>query len=93
MNGTAVSGNRNGFGILAILIAMTAISIQDALIKGISRDYPLHEIVLIRSVGALPFMLLGCEDCPRPPDNLSVAVDRPGLHQIGPSTSIPRLFV
>jgi len=58
VNGTAVSGNRNGFGILAILIAMTAISIQDALIKGISRDYPLHEIVLIRSVGALPFMLV-----------------------------------
>ena len=50
--------NRTGIGIFAVLAAMLAISIQDAVIKDISPDYPLHQIVLTRSVGALPFMLV-----------------------------------
>lgn len=57
MSATVGAANRHGLGILTILIGMVAISIQDALIKNISGVYPLHEIVLIRSVGALPFML------------------------------------
>ncbi len=37
---------------------MFAISIQDALIKQLSGAYPLHEIVLIRSLTALPVMFV-----------------------------------
>ena len=50
--------DRQGIGILCILVGMLAISIQDALIKGFSGSYPLHEIVLIRSLVALPFMFV-----------------------------------
>ena len=42
--------NRPALGILFIVMAMAAISINDMLIKQLSGGYPLHELVLIRSV-------------------------------------------
>lgn len=58
MTASAGLPDRQGIGILCIVIGMLAISIQDALIKGFSGSYPLHEIVLIRSLVALPFMFV-----------------------------------
>ncbi|MFD1341672.1 DMT family transporter [Litorisediminicola beolgyonensis] len=42
--------DRPALGILLILLGVTAISINDMLIKSLSDAYPLHEIVAIRSV-------------------------------------------
>jgi S-adenosylmethionine uptake transporter len=42
-------------GILFILAAMFAISVNDATIKALSGDYPLHQMVFTRSVIALVF--------------------------------------
>ena len=45
-------------GILFILLAMLCISINDVLIKALSDGYPLHEMVLIRSVIGIGFSLI-----------------------------------
>ena len=42
--------NRPLLGILFIVLGMTAISVNDMLIKHLSGDYPLHELVLVRSL-------------------------------------------
>jgi len=41
--------NRAGLAILAVLIGVAAISINDMLIKQLSGGYPLHQIVFARS--------------------------------------------
>ena len=46
---TAVTHNRAGLAILSILIGMTAISLNDMLIKQLSGGYALHQIVFARS--------------------------------------------
>src|SRR5262245_44220713 len=44
---------------VAILVSAVAISsIQDAVIKLISTDYPFHQMQFVRSAGALPFIVL-----------------------------------
>jgi drug/metabolite transporter (DMT)-like permease len=44
---------------VAILVSAVAISsIQDAVIKLISSDYPFHQMQFVRSAGALPFIVL-----------------------------------
>jgi S-adenosylmethionine uptake transporter len=48
---------RPGLGILFILLGVLAISINDMLIKGLSGDYPLHQIVFFRSVIGIVFSL------------------------------------
>ena len=45
-------------GISLLLLAMLIFSIQDIIVKLISSDYALLEIVIIRSIFALPFVLL-----------------------------------
>lgn len=45
-------------GIFLLLVAMLIFSIQDIIVKLISSDYALLEIVVIRSIFALPFVLL-----------------------------------
>ena len=50
--------NRAGMGIAFILIAMTAISINDMLIKQLSGGYPLHQIVFLRSSIGLSITML-----------------------------------
>lgn len=47
---TAPSGDRTTVAIAALTLGMLAISIQDVLIRLLSGDYPLHQIVLVRSV-------------------------------------------
>ncbi|MEL6205344.1 MAG: DMT family transporter [Pseudomonadota bacterium] len=42
-------------GILFVLIAMAAISVNDMVIKFLSGDYPLHQMVFLRSLISLPF--------------------------------------
>ncbi|WP_322866507.1 DMT family transporter [Aquicoccus sp. G2-2] len=55
---TAIAQNRPAVGIMFIMLAMVAISINDLLVKQFSDGYPLHEIVLIRSLIGLVFTLL-----------------------------------
>ncbi len=50
--------NRAGLAIVIVLVGIFAISINDMLIKRVSGNYPLHEIVFARSVLALLFSLL-----------------------------------
>lgn len=51
----ADAGRRDnaGLGILCIVIGMSCISVQDMMIKRLSGDYPLHEIVFARSALAI----------------------------------------
>jgi len=44
-------------GISCVLVGMTAMSLMDAIIKLLSDQYPLHEIVMVRSVIALTLTL------------------------------------
>ncbi|MFY0691612.1 MAG: DMT family transporter [Paracoccaceae bacterium] len=50
--------NRPGLGIALILIGITAISVNDMLIKQLSGGYPLHQIVFTRSAIAILFSLV-----------------------------------
>ena len=50
--------NRPALGILFIILAMLAISVNDMLIKQLSGAYPLHELVLVRSLIGISFTLL-----------------------------------
>lgn len=50
--------NRAAIGIAFVTAAVFAISINDMLIKQLSGDYPLHEIVFLRSAIALLFSLV-----------------------------------
>src|SRR6056297_3487259 len=49
------TADRTRQGILFIFAAVFAISVNDASIKALSDDYPLHQMVFIRSVIALVF--------------------------------------
>ena len=55
---STVALNRPTLGILFILGGIFAISINDMLIKQLSGDYPLHEIVFFRALVALIFSML-----------------------------------
>ncbi|WP_299210490.1 DMT family transporter [uncultured Tateyamaria sp.] len=50
--------NIAGLGILCVLIAVFCISINDMLIKQLSGDYPLHQIVFARSAIGILFSLI-----------------------------------
>ena len=50
--------NRPFAGIFFIILAMTAISVNDMLIKHLSGGYPLHQLVLIRSVFGITFTFI-----------------------------------
>ena len=50
--------NRQFRGIVYIAVAAALFSLQDAVIKWLSPNYPLHEIVLIRSV--IASLIIGC---------------------------------
>ena len=52
------SQNRPGVGIAFILVGMFAISFNDMLIKQLSGDYPLHELVFARSGIGILFSLI-----------------------------------
>lgn len=52
---TTVAENKSGLAILFILFGVLAISVNDMLIKQLSGQYPLHELVFLRSVLGLAF--------------------------------------
>jgi len=52
------SQNNPTLGVFFILLGMLFISINDMLIKRLSGDYPLHEIVFVRSVIGIAFSLV-----------------------------------
>ncbi len=64
-------------GIGFILLGMSVISVQDVLIKQLSGDYPLHQIVFVRSVVGIvfSFVLVWWEGGPA-----VLRTDKPGLH-------------
>lgn len=55
---TDINLNRPGAGIAFVLVGMAAISINDMLIKQLSGNYPLHQIVFTRSAIGLIFSLM-----------------------------------
>ncbi|MGI9508706.1 MAG: DMT family transporter [Geminicoccaceae bacterium] len=55
---TVVRGNSPGLAIVFIVLAMTCISINDMLIKFLSGDYPLHQMVFLRSALGILFSLV-----------------------------------
>ena len=69
--------NRQFRGIVYIAVAAALYSLQDAVIKWLSPNYPLHEIVLIRST--IASLIIGCLIYWE--GGISIlATSRPGLH-------------
>lgn len=58
MTPSSARQNRPGVGIFFIVLAMTAITINDTLFKKLSGEYPLHEMVFVRSIIAICFSFL-----------------------------------
>ncbi len=76
---TTAPQNRAGLAILAIVIGMLAISLNDMLIKQLSGGYPLHQIVFARSaIGiVISLMLVQMEG-----GFHLLKTDQPGLHVV-----------
>lgn len=55
---TKILQQNAGKGITFVILAMVAISINDMLIKQLSGQYPLHQIVLVRSCIGISFSLI-----------------------------------
>ena len=55
---TAAPSNRAALGVLFVLLGVFCISINDMLIKRLSGDYPLHQIVFARSTIGILFSLI-----------------------------------
>lgn len=58
MASITVEQDRPGLGIALIIAGMTAISLNDVLIKTLSDGYPLHQTVFIRSLAGIAFSLM-----------------------------------
>lgn len=71
--------NRPVLGITFIVLAMIAISLNDMLIKQLSGEYPLHQLVLVRSVIgiSITFIILQFEGGWR-----ELKTRQPGLHAL-----------
>ncbi|GAB1479703.1 DMT family transporter [Paracoccaceae bacterium] len=50
--------SRNATGILCLMGGIAIFSVQDLILKLISGDYPLHQAMMLRSVAAVPCLLL-----------------------------------
>lgn len=74
---SATALNRPGLGILCIVVAMVSISINDMLMKALSGDYALHQMVFVRSVIGISFSLLLVQF---EGGFRILRTDRPGLH-------------
>ena len=55
---SARRGDRPGLAVIFIVVAMACISINDMLIKLLSGDYPLHQMVFLRSAIGIIFSLI-----------------------------------
>jgi len=59
MSQTAAAGlSRQTLGMLSVAAGVSIFSLQDAIVKSLSSGYPVHEIVFVRSVVALPLLLV-----------------------------------
>jgi S-adenosylmethionine uptake transporter len=54
---TAAGLNRQILGMLSVATGVSIFSLQDAIVKGMSGDFPVHEIVFVRSLVAFPLLL------------------------------------
>src|SRR6267154_2907754 len=50
--------SRRILGMASVAAGASVFSVQDAIVKGLSGTYPVHEIVVVRSLVALPILLL-----------------------------------
>jgi drug/metabolite transporter (DMT)-like permease len=50
--------SKNRLGILALVVGIAVFSVQDLILKLVSCDYPLHQAMMLRSVVAIPFLLV-----------------------------------
>ncbi len=53
----AADTRRQVVGMLCVAAGVSVFSLQDAIVKGMSGSYPVHEIVFVRSLVALPLLL------------------------------------
>ncbi len=51
------TASRQTLGILCVVAGVSVFSVQDAIIKGLSGAYPVHEIVFVRSAVATPLLV------------------------------------
>jgi drug/metabolite transporter (DMT)-like permease len=70
--------NRQTRGMLCVAIGVSIFTVQDAIVKGLSATYPVHEIVVARSLFALPVLLL----ITLAEDGGKLRIHRPGLHLV-----------
>jgi drug/metabolite transporter (DMT)-like permease len=68
--------NRQTRGMLCVAAGVSVFSIQDAIVKGLSGVYPVHEIVVVRSLIALPILLFAA----LAEERGKLRIHRPGLH-------------
>src|SRR6266404_7449148 len=50
----AAGTSRQTLGMLSVAAGVSIFSLQDAIVKGMSASFPVHEIVFVRSLVALP---------------------------------------
>jgi drug/metabolite transporter (DMT)-like permease len=55
---SAADNRRQTFGMLSVAAGVSVFSLQDAIMKGMSGTYPVHEIVFVRSLVAFPLLLM-----------------------------------
>jgi drug/metabolite transporter (DMT)-like permease len=55
---SAAGMSRQTLGMLSVAAGVSIFSLQDAIIKGLSASFPVHEIVFVRSIVAFPLLLL-----------------------------------
>ena len=57
-NGKRAGMKRSVLGMLSVAAGVSIFSVQDVIVKGLSATFPVHEIVVLRSVVALPVLLV-----------------------------------
>jgi drug/metabolite transporter (DMT)-like permease len=58
MSPTAFTASRQTLGMISVAAGVSVFSLQDAIVKRMSGGFPVHEIVFVRSLVALPILLL-----------------------------------
>jgi Predicted permease, DMT superfamily len=55
---SAEGASRQTLGMLSVAAGVSIFSLQDAIVKGMSGSFPVHEIVFVRSLVAFPLLLI-----------------------------------
>ena len=56
--GLAPGARRQALGMLSVAAGVSVFSLQDAIMKGMSASFPVHEIVFVRSLVGFPILLI-----------------------------------